>query len=71
MELFRRLREHLGCDYRKITLVGISYEDATAAAKLIDWWQFHIHKTGKGTVSAMFVASEKEVGRVWNYVCPK
>lgn len=65
MEVLQKLSNKIEIHTTRISLLGVTYQEATQAAKALEWLQFHINKTGGKTVDASFIVGKDESARVW------
>lgn len=66
MEFFALLGNKVEIKTSSITIYDITYQQATKAARLLTWAQFHIIKPGGNNVQASFIVSKDEAARVFN-----
>lgn len=67
-EFFANLGAKLEIHTAHITMLGVTYEEATIGAQTLDWLQQHIIKNGGNTVDASFIVGKDEAARVWKLV---
>ncbi|MNC27646.1 hypothetical protein D3C87_1419420 [compost metagenome] len=65
MEFFASIRDKVELKPNHVILNCVTYKEATLAAKLLDWAQFHVIKPSGDKVVASFVVTKEESLRVW------
>jgi hypothetical protein len=68
MDLLKKLGDKVQVHATRISLIGVTYQQANQAAKLVKWSQFHVNKVDGGKVDVSFIANKNETQRVWDFL---
>ena len=68
MDLLKKLGDKVHVFATRISLIGVTYQQANQAAKLVDWNQFHVNKMDGKKVDVSFIANSKETQRIAEFL---